>query len=592
MRAACYHTPSMLVPRVIRGLGVTLLACVLAIVLTYPLAFKMDRAGRLGSGDGQFSLWCVSWVAHALTTNPLALYHANIFYPHTNTLAYSEANIVAGALGIPAYTLSRGNPFTTHNSVVLMAFAFSMISGYALTRYLTGSTAAAIGAGIAFAYCPYIFARTAHMQLLMTFGLPLSWLAMHRFVDRPSIARALALSAALVVQALACAYYGIFAGLIVAFSVLYYAVVRSLWRDWRYWALVALAAVAAIGAVSPFFMPFLAVQKDFGFSRTLEDASMFSADWQAWLASSAYSHGWVLKLIGRWNEVLFPGLLATVLGLMGAWIGLGLKLGSKLGRKPAPEQAVAASEAGGATSPTLAGFDSDRRRETTRLYVLIGAIALWASFGPSAGLYRWFYDIIPIFTFLRAPARFGIVVALVLSVLMAIAVAHFLAGRTRREQWMLGGLLAALVSCELATQAPDYKEGGRVSNAYRMLARLPRAPVAEFPFFYRRSDFPQHAQYMLSSTYHWQPLINGYSDHIPEDFRRIVLTLSSFPSMDGFKILKERRVRYVVFHPKGYDHRLLARLSDRLAAYQPYLHLLSRDDDAWLYEITEWPAID
>jgi hypothetical protein len=578
----------MLVPRVIRGFGVTLLACVLAVVLTYPLAFKMDRAGRLGSGDGQFSLWCVSWVAHALTTNPFALYHANIFYPHTNTLAYSEANIVAGALGIPAYSLSRGNPFTTHNSVVLMAFAFSMMSGYALTRYLTGSTAAAVGAGIAFAYCPFIFARTAHMQLLMTFGLPLAWLALHRLVDNPSIARALALSAALVVQALACAYYGIFAGLIVAFSVLYYAIVRGLWRQWRYWALVTLAAVAAIGAVTPFFLPFLAVQKDFGFSRTLEDASMFSADWQAWLASSAYAHEWVLKVIGRWNEVLFPGMLVTLLGVMGAWIGLG--------RKPAPEGAspeeAGATPAAAATTAlsTPAGFGNNRRRETTVLYVLIGGIALWASFGPSAGLYRWFYDVIPIFTFLRAPARFGIVVALVLSVLMAIAVARFLAGRSRREQWILGGLLAALLSCELATAAPDYKEAGRVSPGYRMLARLPRGPVAEFPFFYRRSDFPQHAQYMLSSTYHWQPLINGYSDHIPEDFRRMVTTLSSFPSMDGFKILKEHRVRYVVFHPKGYDHRLLARLSDRLTAYQRYLRLLNRDDDVWLYEIAEWPA--
>jgi hypothetical protein len=554
----------MLVPRVIRGCGVTLLACVLAVVLTYPLAFKLDRAGRLGSGDGQFSLWCVSWVAHALTTNPLALYHANIFYPHTNTLAYSEANIIPGVLGIPAYSLSHGNPFTTHNSVVLMAFAFSMMSAYALTRYLTDSTAAAVGAGIAFAYCPYIFARTAHMQLLMTFGLPLAWLALHRLVDRPSIGRALALSAALVVQALACAYYGIFAGLIVAFSVLYYAIVRSLWRDWRYWALVALAAVAAIAAVTPFFLPFLEIQKDFGFSRTLEDASMFSADWQAWLASSAYAHDWMLKVMGRWNEVLFPGILVTVLGLMGAWIGLR-----------------------GAPAPTSS---DDRRRETTRLYVLIGAIALWASFGPPAGLYSVFYDVIPIFTFLRAPARFGIVVALVLSVLMAIAVARFLAGRSRREQWILGGLLAALLSCELATAAPDYKDGGRVNPAYRLLARLPRAPVAEFPFFYRRSDFPQHAQYMLSSTYHWQPLINGYSDHIPEDFRNIVVTLSSFPSMDAFKILKERRVRYVLFHPKGYDHRLLARLSDRLDAYQPYLRLLSRDDEVWLYEIVEWPA--
>ena len=56
-------------------------------------------------------------------------------------------------------------------------------------------------------------------------------------------------------------------------------------------------------------------------------------------------------------------------------------------------------------------------------------------------------------------------------------------------------------------------------EAYRVLARLPRGAVAEFPYFYRRSDFPRHAEYMLGSTVHFQPLINGYSDHIPADWR-------------------------------------------------------------------------
>jgi hypothetical protein len=60
-----------------RSVGVVLLAVVLTIALTYPLAFKVDRVGRFNTGDGQFSLWNVSWVAHALTTHPTALFDAN-----------------------------------------------------------------------------------------------------------------------------------------------------------------------------------------------------------------------------------------------------------------------------------------------------------------------------------------------------------------------------------------------------------------------------------------------------------------------------------------------------------------------------------
>lgn len=564
-------------PRVIRGLGITLLACVLAIVLTYPLAFKLDRVGRLNTGDGMFSLWNVTWVAHAVTSNPLGLYHANIFYPHTNTLAYSEANIVPGLLGVPAYLASRGNPFTTHNSVMLTAFVLSLVTAYALARYLTGSTAAALAAGVAFAYCPFIFARTAHIQLLMTFGLPWALLMFHRFVDRPTIGRSVSLGVVLVVQALSCAYYGIFAGLIVGLGTLYYAAVRRQWRDWRYWGLVALAALVAVGIVAPFFYPFLVVQKDFGFSRTLEDAGMYSADWQAWLASSAHAHAWLRTLVGRWNEVLFPGIITTLLGLTGAWIG------ARRARGPAPDDEQ---------TRVTAGFGGNRRRETVVFYLLFGGIAFWASFGPPAYLYTWLYDYIPVFSFLRAPARFGILVALVLSVLMAFGMAHFMSGRTRRDQWAMGGLVTALLACELATIPLDLRAAEPVNGAYKMLAKLPRGAVAEFPFFYLRSDFPRHAEYMLSSTYHWQPLINGYSDHIPEDFRRLVVPVSSFPTMESFKLLKRRRAKYVLFHTRAYDRRSLELLSERLTAYGAYLRLLSRDNTVWMYEIVSWPSGD
>ena len=36
------------------------------------------------------------------------------------------------------------------------------------------------------------------------------------------------------------------------------------------------------------------------------------------------------------------------------------------------------------------------------LYVLIAVLAFWASFGPDAGLYRLFYETLPIFSFLCA----------------------------------------------------------------------------------------------------------------------------------------------------------------------------------------------
>jgi hypothetical protein len=98
----------------------------LVVVLTWPLVPKIDRIGRVNTGDGQFSIWNVAWVAHALTTDASRLFHANIFYPHRYTLAYSEANIGAGTIAIPVW-LATKNPYAAHNSVVVVGFIASLV---------------------------------------------------------------------------------------------------------------------------------------------------------------------------------------------------------------------------------------------------------------------------------------------------------------------------------------------------------------------------------------------------------------------------------------------------------------------------------
>ena len=268
-------------------------AFVLTAALTWPLVPQLDRVGRVNTDDGRWSLWVVSWVADALIVNPRGLYDANIFYPARNTLAYSEANLGAGLLALPAWSLT-GNPYLAHNSVVVVGFLLAVSGAYYLVRYLSGSREAAAIAGVLFGFCPFVFARTAHIQLLLTAGLPWSMLAFHRLVDRQTPGRAVALGLVLWAQALSCAYYGIFAGLMVGLGTLVFAITRGLWRSTRYWGLVALAAAVALALTMPFFLPYLRVQ-DQGFSRTLDDARTYSANGGAWLASSAWAHRWWLR---------------------------------------------------------------------------------------------------------------------------------------------------------------------------------------------------------------------------------------------------------------------------------------------------------
>ena len=130
-------------------------------------------------------------------------------------------------------------------------------------------------------------------------------------------------------------------------------------------------------------------------------------------------------------------------------------------------------------------------------------------------------------------------------------------------------------------------EGGEPSTSSNF-ARPPGA-VAEFPYFYERSDFPRHAFYMLNSTTHWMPLVNGYSDHIPQEFRNQVRPLSSFPTREAFQILGKAGARYVLFHLNMYDRRSRERLLERIETYRAYLRPLVQEGDVWLFEIVGFP---
>jgi hypothetical protein len=109
------------------------------------------------------------------------------------------------------------------------------------------------------------------------------------------------------------------------------------------------------------------------------------------------------------------------------------------------------------------------------------------------------------------------------------------------------------------------------------------------PFFYRRGDFPQHTIYMLNSTTHWKPLVNGYSDHFPVDFIADVMTLAPFPSRDGFRVLEPKGVRYAVFHLYGYNEENRRDVLARLKEFESYLRPLYIDDQTRLYEIVGFP---
>jgi hypothetical protein len=445
-----------------------------------------------------------------------------------------------------------------------VAFSLSVIGTWLLVRRLTGDGAAAATSAVLFAFCPYVFAHTAHVQLMMIGGIPLCLLMFHRIVDHPSPGRGVALGLALALQALACAYYGISAGLAIGYGTLLYAWARGLWRSRAFWIAIATAAVSSVAAVLPFFLPFLEIQQETGFARSLDESRQWSAYLRSYLASGAHAHAWLLPIIRDWNSaVLFPGFLAVGLGVAGGVMAF-------RGTPGAPEHAPA------------------RDRETAIFYGSLALLTFWTTLGPRAGLYTLFYSVIPVFSFLRAPERMGIVVMLCLAVLAAFPI-RALRRRYPRRAGVLAAAFCAAALLELNDVPVGWRKDEPIPVVYRVLADMPRGAVVEFPFYDRRIDFHLHTRYMLNSTVHWQPLVNGYSDHIPAEFRAIAQTLATFPSRESFDAMRERRVRYLTFRRTLYGRAAAPEIEARLRPFLPHLRLLADDRDLAIYEVVSWP---
>ena len=226
----------------------------------------------------------------------------------------------------------------------------------------------------------------------------------------------------------------------------------------------------------------------------------------------------------------------------------------------------------------------DTRAETAFLYRTFGLLACWASFGPSGGLCRLLYEI-PVFAFLRAPARLGIVVVLALAVVGSLATRRILAASGRRHVAVLTLLTLAAIG-ELSTRMP-WERAVRIPSPYNNLAHMPRGPIAEFPFYTRR-PYLHTAVNMLYSTTHWMPMLNGYSDHMPPQFRDAAAALESFPSDASFRTLQSLGVKYVgvalgSLRPRAREVRA------RLRPYKRYLEPVAISGRTALYEIISFP---
>ncbi len=66
--------------------------------------------------------------------------------------------------------------------------------------------------------------------------------------------------------------------------------------------------------------------------------------------------------------------------------------------------------------------------------------------------------------------------------------------------------------------------------------------------FYPPEAVHENAEYVLNSTVHWQPLLNGYSGFTPDSYRRRTETIWFFPEPRAMNAIVAEGATHVMVH--------------------------------------------
>jgi hypothetical protein len=492
----------------------TALFTLLTIAMTWPQATYL-ATHAYPHHDVYFNMWRLAWVAHALTNDPRDLFDGNIFFPEPRALTYSDAMIVEGLFATPLLWFGV-RPVLVHNLMLLGAIVASATGMFVLIRYLTGSAAAGVVSGIVFAFVPYRFEHYMHMEMQWTIWMPWAFWALHRTLDSGGWKYSLLIGLFVSLQMLSSIYYGVF--LIVLMGV--FTVVQFITMPVKailptVFKLMPAAIVTAV-LCGAYAVPYLETKKDVG-GRGEREIMLYSARPSNYLVATPDNvvYGSAFASRGRPERRLFPGALIVLLAIVGLFTR--------------PKRLAAA----------------------TIGYLLAMVLAYEMSLGLSGYSFRFLFDHVPLFQGFRAVARLGIFVVFFLAVLGAFGFRALTAGRSLFVRRLFLASAVALLVIEYRVRPLHLVEfPNEPSPLHAWLAKQPRGVVAEMPMPDEVPGSDPRTSYL--STFHWQPIVNGYSGFVPQSYLDRIDQVRRFPDDESIARLRRDGVRYIVVHLEQY----------------------------------------
>ncbi|MFM8410747.1 MAG: hypothetical protein ACKOCT_10755 [Alphaproteobacteria bacterium] len=516
----------------------------------------------IGAADVYLIVWELAWGTHALLSRPWsAFFDANIFHPSKLSLAYSEHLLGLAPLFAPLY-VATGNPLLATNLLIFLTYPLCALAAYALARRWVGPPAAFV-AGIVYAFYPLRYGTPPHVYMLASQWLPLIVLFALRWLDRARPLDAVLLAVAIALQGLSSFYFAY----IVA-TLLGIALTLLLWQRRRALdgvRVAGLAAAVATGFVPVALMarPYLRL-RELGVIPTYDPADLPSMPGLK-PANARY-------LVAEFLASTGPSLIAWLL--------------------------VIAAIAWAWRDRTRT--DARSRRQAIALGLLLLGASILLALGPVVDvggreipspvllLFRW----VPGFASMRGLGRFLFLAQLGVALLAAIGFQAISDRLPRTGAWAAAIGVAALSLALSAANRPEVDLAKEPSPAdlpgvIRWLAENGRGrPLLEVP----GATYPGEGRRMYLSTWHWLPILGGYSAYPPRIAQHlgwIAWNLPAEPNLQG--LVNNVDVGWLLVHLGEMKPEQRARWE---GALPEGLVLAGRFDDDLLFEVTRRPDDD
>ena len=552
----------------LREILVLLAFCLFTAILTWPYVTRL-RDAVVDKGDPYLVAWIMWWDYHQTFTDPLRLFHANIFYPLKYTLAFSEHCYGIALLFFPLYFIGL-TPLTVQTVALFFGFAVSGYGAFRLGRTLTGSTSIAWVTGIIFAFVPYRFNTMSQVPYVFSPWIPLVFEALVLFARERTKKRAAWLGCAFFLSGISTITWFVFTLIPFALFAMVLAIRHNLWRDREFWMRGGVALTAAAIALIPFMIPYPLAARLYGFKRRIEEIKENSAMPGHWLAVERRNKLWSRMGEGiheGWKFKLFPGLLPILFSLAALLLNRESTQPSGASAALKPNLAVwlprldALIVALFAVSLLAMGFDhsdafynlfdnltservmalltiaimvrisiaypsflnarranlietlrSDRRSDTFWLGSILVVIGFCFSLGWNFFFYRIVYQLLPVFKNMRVVTRGALLTYLGLAILSGIGV-KYLAERINQRYPQIKMKHVFLIACVLLliefNSAPlGIERGDPFPDAVTL--RLKETPMSG-GIVHLPAGGDNNYRYMLRAADHAKPLVVGTS---------------------------------------------------------------------------------